>query len=114
MPCRRSSLGKLPTSSPIFFKKFLLAKNQCGRNLGHMPHIYVPNSMKEAGAQVRNALAKPINTLSKDEFVRAWSSLAYLFPGLHPDGFDDTESGWPRIPKRFATEAWRRANDDEI
>jgi hypothetical protein len=23
----------------------------------------------------------------------AWSSLAYLYPGLHPDGFEDPDSG---------------------
>jgi len=25
--------------------------------------------------------------------VRAWSSVAYLFPGLHPDGFAAADSG---------------------
>jgi hypothetical protein len=45
--------------------------------------------------------------------------LAYLFPGLHPDGFEDDESGWPRTLKAFAEEAWRRASagrlsDDEL
>jgi len=41
---------------------------------------------------------------------RAWSSVAYLFPGLHPDGFEGADSGWPRVLKRFAAEAWRRAD----
>ena len=52
--------------------------------------------------------------MSKEEFLRAWCSLAYLFPGLHPDGFDDPDSGWPRVLKRFAAEAWRRAEADEL
>jgi hypothetical protein len=46
--------------------------------------------------------------------VRAWSSVTYLFPGLHPDGFDDAESGRPRGLKRFAAEAWRRAEAGEL
>jgi hypothetical protein len=46
--------------------------------------------------------------------VRAWSSVAYLFPGLHPDGFEDADSGWPHVLKRFAAEAWRRAEAGEL
>ena len=46
--------------------------------------------------------------------VRAWSSVAYLFPGLHPDGFQDADSGWPRGLQRFAAEAERRVAAGEI
>jgi hypothetical protein len=46
--------------------------------------------------------------------LRAWSSMAYLFPGLHPDGFAAADSGWPRGWQRFAAEAWRRAEAGEI
>jgi hypothetical protein len=46
--------------------------------------------------------------------VRAWSSLAYLFPGLHPEGFESPDSGWPPGLKRFAREAWRRARAKEL
>jgi len=45
---------------------------------------------------------------------RALSSVAYLFPGLHPDGFEAADSGWPRGLKRFAAEAWRRADAGEL
>ncbi len=38
-----------------------------------------------------------------------WCSLAYLYPGFHPDGYRSKDSGWPRVLKRFAAEAWRRA-----
>lgn len=81
--------------------------------------IYVPDSLRDAGQQIRLALARPLERLSKPDFVRVWCSLAYLFPGLHPDGFEDADSGWPRILRRFAAEAWRRAEagqleDDEL
>jgi hypothetical protein len=40
--------------------------------------------------------------------------LAYLFPSLHPDGFEDPDSGWPDALRRFAAEAWRRAESGEL
>jgi hypothetical protein len=76
--------------------------------------IYIPKSARDAGAQLRLGLALPLEQLPKPTFVRAWSSIAYLFPGLHPDGFEDPESGWPRVLRRLATEAWRRADAGEL
>jgi hypothetical protein len=52
--------------------------------------------------------------LPAETFVRAWCCVAYLFPNLHPDGFEDADSGWPRVLKRFADEAWRRAEAGEL
>ena len=60
------------------------------------------------------ALTDSLERLPKPTFVRAWCSIAYLYPGLHPDGFDDADSGWPRAVKQFATEAWRRAEAGEL
>jgi len=40
--------------------------------------------------------------------------VAYAFPGLHPDGYKDEGSGWPRALRRFAAEAWRRAEAGEL
>ena len=37
-----------------------------------------------------------------------------LFPGLHPDGFEDSNSGWPRALKPFAAEAWQRFENGNI
>jgi hypothetical protein len=79
----------------------------------------VPNSLKVAGLQLRVALAVPLQQLPREQFIRAWSSIAYLFPGLHPDGFNHPDSGWPPALKKFAAEAWRRADagkltDDEL
>ena len=34
--------------------------------------------------------------------------------GLRPDGYEDADSGWPRVLKRFAAEAWRRADAGEL
>lgn len=76
--------------------------------------IYVPDSLRSAGRQIRLALSAPMERASKSNFVMAWCSLAYLFPGLNPDGFDEADSGWSRAQKRFAAEAWRRAEAGEL
>jgi hypothetical protein len=75
---------------------------------------YIPDSARTAAKQLRFALAQPLKNLPKADFVLVWSSIAYLFPGLHPDGFDDADSGWPRVLRRFAAEAWRRADAGEL
>ena len=76
--------------------------------------IHIPNSLREAGRWVRVALAGPVEHLPKHTFINAWCSLAYLYPGLHPDGFEDPDSGWPPVLRRFAAEAWRRADVGEL
>lgn len=77
-------------------------------------NTYVPDSAKAAAAQLRLLFAGPAARLPRPDFVRAWSSIAYLFPGLHPDGFDNPDSGWPRALRPIAAEAWRRAEFDEL
>lgn len=73
-----------------------------------------PNLLRSTGRQLRLALGGPLERLSKPDFLRAWCSLAYLFPGLHPDGYEEADGGWPRVPRRFAAEAWRRAEAGEL
>lgn len=75
---------------------------------------YVPNTLRSAGREFRLSLAHPLEQLSHEQFVRAWSAVAYLFPGLHPDGFEAADSGWPRVLRRLAAEAWRRADAGEL
>jgi hypothetical protein len=76
--------------------------------------IFIPNRLRSAGRELRLALKQPLNELPHETFLRAWSSVAYLFPGLHPDGYEDADSGWPRVLRRFAAEAWRRADAGEL
>ena len=75
---------------------------------------FIPDSARTAATYLRFALEQPLENLSKADFVREWSSIAYLFPGLHPDGFKEADSGWPRVLHRFAAEAWRRAEAGEL
>lgn len=76
--------------------------------------IYIPNHLRYAGRELRLALNQPLNLLSHEIFLRAWSSVTCLFPCLHPDGFEAADSGWPRGLRCLATEAWRRAGAGEI
>ena len=75
---------------------------------------HIPNSPRDAGSQIRHALAGPLGSLPKQTFLRAWSALSYLYPGLHPDGYEHPDSGWPRVLKPFAAEAWHRAEAGEL
>ena len=76
--------------------------------------IYVPPSCRTAEKHLSTAFNRELQTLTKTEFVRAWCSLAYLYPGLHPDGYDSRGSGWPKAFKPFAEEAWRRFESGEL
>jgi len=76
--------------------------------------FYVPISVRDAEAQLCLTQTTPIDQLSKSAFVRAWSSIAYLFPNLHPDYFEDAEGGWPSDLHDIAVEAWQRANDGDL
>ena len=67
--------------------------------------IFIPHSMSAARVHVRHALNCPLEKLPKKDFLRAWCSISYLYPGLHPDGYESADSGWPRTLKPFAAEA---------
>ncbi len=66
-----------------------------GRIVDMKSYIYIPNTLRAAGRQLRLAIARPLEQMSQEEFLRAWCSVSYLFPGLHPDGFENADSGWP-------------------
>lgn len=63
---------------------------------------------------MKRALPLPLRRMRKASFIHAWHSITYLHPGLHPDGWEDADSGWPRSLRRFAAEAWRRAAEGRM
>jgi hypothetical protein len=75
---------------------------------------WIPNNLRSAGRELRLAFNQSLNELSRERLLRVWNCVAYLFPGLHPDGFEDADSGWPRVVQRFAAEAWRRVESGEL
>lgn len=76
--------------------------------------LYIPPSIKAAEMHLSSAFGKGLGNLNKTEFLRGWCSLFYLYPGLHPDGFDHPDSGWLDELKPYAVEAWRRYGAGEI
>ena len=76
--------------------------------------VYIPPSFRTAEKHLANAFKRGARNLTKIEFIRAWGALAYLYPGLHPDGFECEGSGWPPTLKPLASEAWRRAEAGEL
>jgi hypothetical protein len=55
-----------------------------------------------------------LSDLPREDFVARWSALAYLEPGLHPDGYEYGDSGWPENLKPYAAEAWKRYRLGEL
>jgi DNA (cytosine-5)-methyltransferase 1 len=49
---------------------------------------------------VEGLFLRPINELEKNEFMRAWWSVGFLHPNLHPDAASDNGKGVSRGPKR--------------
>ena len=81
-------------------------------NAERKSYIYIPPSCKVAERHLKAALRKPLERLTKKEFMKAYCSVAYLFPGFHPDSWDEWE-GPPEI-KPLLGEAWRRAGEGEL
>lgn len=76
--------------------------------------VCIPNSIESASCDLESTFGLPLEVLSKSEFIRAWCALSYLNPDLHPDDFDEPDSGWPENLKRYAVEAWRREEAGEL
>ena len=74
----------------------------------------IPSSVAEAEAQLAVGGTAALNKLPKEDFVARWCAIAYLEPGLHPDGFDCPDSGWPGSLRAYAAEAWRRSDLGEL
>jgi hypothetical protein len=75
---------------------------------------YVPCTKCDAALILRLSFAEPVQDLSREDFINVWHSIFYLFPGIHPDGYDASDSSWPRVLKPFADEAWRRFENGEL
>ena len=70
-------------------------------------YVYVPRSVRTAEKHVMKALSGQLDTLPKREFLRAYCSVAYLYPGFHPDCWAEWDG--PEHFERLVSEAWRRA-----
>jgi len=69
---------------------------------------YIPKSLNDAESHLQVAMNAEPASLSPKDFNRAWCCLSYLYSGLHPDDYEQPDSGWTGDLKSFAVEAWRR------
>ncbi len=74
--------------------------------------IYIPPSEKRAKKHLQRALAGKLETLPTGDFMKAYCSLAYLYPGFNPDAIEDWDG--PQEMLTVAKEAWRRAEAGEL
>lgn len=68
----------------------------------------IPSSITEAEDQLSVGHTINLMELPKEDFLAKWFALAYLEPGLHPEGYESEDSGWPADLLPYAAEAWRR------
>lgn len=102
----------------------------------------IPSSQPEAALQLQEIAGLDrfqLRECGKDDFLRGWFALFYLFPGLHPDNAQDhgsekevwapeqsalpgleefavrrVRSGWPVVLEPLGREAWRRYEAQEL
>lgn len=75
-------------------------------------NLFLPQSDEIAMNCVKKALQEPLGGLSKVDFMKAYCSMVFLYPGFHPDSMDDWDG--PREILGLGREALRRAKRGEI
>jgi hypothetical protein len=93
----------------------LLANWKCFVMIDFMKKLHsVPPSAKDAKSCFFTNFNAPLCKLEIHDFISKWYALVYLAPGLHPDGYECEDSGWPDNLKPYAAEAWRRHDIGEL
>jgi len=59
-------------------------------------YLYIPPSEACAQRHIAAVMKSRPDRLPRRLFLRAWCSIAWLHPGLHPDGYQCRDSGWPK------------------
>ncbi len=75
-------------------------------------YIYIPPSERVARQHVDRWLAGKPEELPKADFMKAYCSLAFLYPGFHPDEIANWQG--PGEATAMGEEAWRRAEAGEL
>lgn len=76
----------------------------------------IPESLTEAVTILLELLRqrKFLPEVDPQTFLRGWSSLFFIAPGLHPDECGHDEGGWPVGWRCLGEEAFRRAAAGEL
>ena len=75
---------------------------------------FVPKDESDATQNLERLVQESLAALSRESFLRLWYALVYLYPGLHPDGYELADSGWTPQQSPLVQEAWRRATLGEL
>jgi hypothetical protein len=96
----------------LFFEAGFVEEEEDDFNEGGSNFIYVPPTEATAREKIKHAMDRGLSQLSKHDFMRAYCSIDYLYPGFHPDDWEDSDG--PDEVKAFAQEAWRRARQGQL
>lgn len=75
---------------------------------------FIPRSSAEAEKTLAALLKSKLGEMSTAELIKVWCAAAYLYPGIHPDDYDESSNDWPKDAKAIAGEVWRRYDKHEI
>ena len=79
----------------------------------------IPRDEADARTRLAALTSVEMSSAGRARFLQGWHALFWLFPGLHPDGFDEDWEGEFEAYRPLAAEAFKRAeagelNDDEL
>jgi hypothetical protein len=74
----------------------------------------IPIDEDDARARLAALTSTDISSAGRALFLRGWHALFWLFPGLHPDGFDEDWESEFEMYRPLAAEAFKRAEAGEL
>lgn len=74
----------------------------------------LPKDEDDARTRLAALTSADISSAGRALFLRGWHALFWLFPGLHPDGFDEDWEGQFEAYRPLAAEAFKRAEAGEL
>ncbi len=74
----------------------------------------IPKSLFVAKERIRKVSAMAPESLNRDEFLKAWFAVAYVYPGFHPDNLDSPDCSLPKQFLPLSKDAWRRNEAGEL
>jgi hypothetical protein len=74
----------------------------------------IPSDEADARMRLAALTSVDVSVAGRAHFLRGWYALFWLFPGLHPDGFDEDWEGEFEAYRPLAAEAFKRAEAGEL
>jgi hypothetical protein len=74
----------------------------------------IPIDKTDARMRLAALTSVDVSTAGRVLFLRGWHALFWLYPGLHPDGFEENWEGEFEAYRPLAAEAFNRADAGEL